>query len=72
MAKKTRTFAWSPLRTLMKNCGAEIVAREAVEELLDYLEKRAKNVTNTALTFTRHANRKKVTKSDIALALDLV
>ncbi len=70
MAKKTHAIAWSPLRSLMKDSGAEIVSRDAVETLLDYLEKRAKNLTNTALGFARHAGRKKVSKSDIQLALE--
>jgi hypothetical protein len=35
MAKKV--FAWSPVRKLMKDNGAEMVAREAVDALIDYL-----------------------------------
>ena len=37
MSKKV--FAWSPVRKLMKDNGAEMVAREAVDALVDYLEK---------------------------------
>lgn len=58
MAKKV--FAWSPIRKLMKDNGAEMVARDAVDALVDYLESSAKSVTNKALEMTRHAGRKKL------------
>ena len=70
MAKKRRIFAWSPLRALMKKAGAEIVSREAVESLLFYLEERSKKLTTAALKFAKHAKRKKITASDIQLAID--
>lgn len=58
MAKKV--FAWSPIRKLMKDNGAEMVARDAVDALVDYLETSARSVTNKALEMTRHAGRKKL------------
>ncbi|MBD3339563.1 MAG: histone [Candidatus Lokiarchaeota archaeon] len=70
MAKKV--FAWSPIRKLMKDNGAEMVARDAVDALIDYLEKLARNVTNKALEMTRHAGRKKLTLEDMDLALELL
>ncbi|MFX0186146.1 MAG: histone [Candidatus Hodarchaeota archaeon] len=70
MAKKV--FAWSPVRKLMKDNGAEMVARDAVDALIDYLEKTAKNVTNKALEMTRHAGRKKLTLEDMGLAMKLM
>ncbi len=70
MAKKV--FAWSPVRKLMKDNGAEMVAREAVDALIDYLEKVARGVTNKALEMTRHANRKKLTVTDMTLAMKLL
>jgi len=70
MAKKV--FAWSPVRKLMKDNGAEMVARDAVDALIDYLEKLAKGVTNKALEMTRHANRKKLTNADMDLAMKLI
>ena len=72
MAKKRRIFAWSPLRALMKKAGAEIVSREAVEGLLFYLEERSKTLTAMALKFAKHAKRKKITASDMQLAVDYV
>ncbi len=70
MAKKV--FAWSPIRKLMKDNGAEMVARDAVDALIDYLEKEARNVTNKALEMTRHAGRKKLTLNDMNLAMKLL
>ena len=56
MAKKV--FAWSPIRKLMKDNGAEMVARDAVDSLISYLEGAARRITNKALEMTRHAGRK--------------
>ncbi|MHA1803337.1 MAG: histone [Promethearchaeota archaeon] len=70
MAKKI--FAWSPIRKLMKDNGAEMVARDAVDALIDYLEALAKNVTNKALEMTRHAGRKKLVLEDLELALKVL
>ena len=70
MAKKI--FAWSPVRKLMKDNGAEMVARDAVDALIDYLEKLAKGMTNKALEMTRHAKRKKLTLNDMDLAMKIL
>ncbi len=70
MARKRRTFAWSPVRRLMKRAGAEIVSRNAVRTLLDFLEQRAKRLTETAIDFAKHSKRKKVSKDDMALAIE--
>jgi len=70
MAKKRRIFAWSPLRALMKTAGAEIVSRDAVELLLNYLEARSKKLTEVALIFAKHSKRKKISKGDMALAIE--
>ena len=67
---KQHAFAWSPVRALMADAGAEIVAKDAVEVLLDFLEDRATKLTSMALKFTRHANRKKVTAGDMELAIN--
>ena len=72
MAKKRRTFAWSPLRALMKDAGASIVARDAVETLLYFLEQKAKELTEASLKFAKHSNRKKITAADMKLAIDIV
>ncbi|UCC21104.1 MAG: NFYB/HAP3 family transcription factor subunit [Promethearchaeota archaeon] len=46
-----------------------MVARDAVDALIDYLEKLAKGMTNKALEMTRHAGRKKLTLEDMDLAM---
>lgn len=66
-----KVFAWSPIRELMKKSGAEMVAREAVDELISVLEKLAREWTSKALEMSRHANRKKLTKIDMEMALSL-
>ncbi len=68
---KAKIFAWSPIRELMKANGAEMVARDAVDELISVLERQAKDLTNRALEFSRHAGRKKVTAEDMNIALKL-
>ncbi len=65
-------FAWSPLRALMKKAGAEIVARDAVDKLMDFLEGYAKQLTDCALDIAKHSGRKKVTEDDMKIAIDLV
>jgi len=65
-------FAWSPLRALMKDAGAEIVSRAAVDKLMDYLETYAKSLTDCALDIAKHSGRKKVTAEDMKIAVDLV
>ncbi|MHA1512395.1 MAG: hypothetical protein ACTSRX_11840 [Promethearchaeota archaeon] len=70
MAKKKRIFAWSPLREKKKKAGAEIVSRQSVEQLLNYLEIRSKKLTEIALIFAKHSKRKKISKGDMALAIE--
>ena len=69
MAKKKHAFAWSPIRRLMKQQGASIVARNAVNLLIDHLEKTSIGLTEQARAFTMHANRKKITKNDLLLSI---
>ena len=66
-----KVFAWSPIRELMKKSGAEMVSRDAVDELIVYLEKFAKELTNRALEMSRHSGRKKLTKADMEMAVSL-
>jgi histone H3/H4 len=70
MAKK-RALAWSPVRDLMKSVGAQIVARDAVDLLISYMEESAKAVTANALKLTRHSKRTKLTRDDIDLVLKM-
>lgn len=62
-------ISWSPIRRLMKHNGAVIVARDAVDELVDWMSASAVKITKSALTLTKHGKRKKVTRDDILLAI---
>ncbi|MFX1364944.1 MAG: histone [Promethearchaeota archaeon] len=62
-------ISWSPIRRLMKHNGAIIVARDAVDELVEWLGTSAEKLTKTALQLTKHAKRKKITRDDILLAI---
>ena len=70
MSKK-KALAWSPVRDLMKSVGAQIVARDAVDLLISFLEEKAKSVTSDALKLTRHSKRTKLTRDDIDLVLKM-
>lgn len=65
-----KIIAWSPLRALMKGAGAEIVSRDCVDVLLNFLEERARKLTSVALSFAKHSKRRKITKDDVALAVE--
>jgi len=67
--KMSEYISWSPIRRLMKHNGAIIVARDAVDELIDWLTRSAEKITKTALNLTKHSKRKKVTREDILLAI---
>ena len=62
-------ISWSPIRRLMKHNGALIVARSAVDELVDWMGKSAEKLTKSALVLTKHGKRKKVTRDDVLLAI---
>ncbi len=67
MSKKAQ-FARSPVREMMRKSGAQVVAQDAVELLIDHIEQAAKQLTKQALMYAAHAKRKKVTRDDILLA----
>ena len=62
-------ISWSQIRRLMKHNGAVIVARDAVDELVDWMSTSAVTITKSALTLTKHGKRKKITRDDILLAI---
>ncbi len=53
----------------MASIGAKIVARDAVDFLIEYLSEHTIDITKRSLTLAKHANRKKITKDDIQLAV---
>jgi histone H3/H4 len=72
MGKRKRTFAWNPVRRLMKTNGANIVSRDAVELLITDLEKTSQILTQKAITFAKHSKRKKISKEDMLLAIKYI
>jgi histone H3/H4 len=71
MSKK-KALAWSPIRNIMKSVGAQIVARDAVDLMISFLEEKAKSITTDALKLTRHSKRTKLTRDDIDLVLKMM
>ncbi len=70
MAKK-KALSWSPVRGIMKSVGAQVVARDAVDLLITFLEEEAKGVITAALKLTRHSKRTKISREDIDLVLKM-
>ena len=68
MARK-RYFAWSPLRAVMADAGAKIVARDAIKHLIEWLQDEAVRISKRGYVLAKHSNRKKITKDDITLAI---
>ncbi len=62
-------LAIAPVRDLMKENGAKLVAKDAVMKLVEYLEGRIEEVTMKAVGLAKHAGRKKVMMSDVTLAI---
>ena len=67
-AGKTRSayIAKAPIRRLMKNEGAGLVAEDAVILLIEELTKAAKEVTKEAVKLVKGDKRKRVTAADNA------
>lgn len=66
MAKKTESYiAKAPIRRLMKREGADLVAADALDKLIAYLEKSAASATKDAIKITKADKRKRITAEDI-------
>ncbi len=64
--KKSEGYiAKAPIRRLMKKEGANLVAAEALDKLIDFLETSAANTTKEAITVCKADKRKRVTAADI-------
>ncbi len=73
MAKKTAPakdsyIAKAPIRRLMKKEGADLVAADALDKLIGYLEKSASEATKEAIKITKADKRKRVTAADVRKA----
>jgi histone H3/H4 len=68
-AKKSESYiAKAPIRRLMKKEGADLVAAEALDKLIEFLEKEAATTTKEAIKITKADKRKRVTAADIRKA----
>jgi histone H3/H4 len=67
-AERDAYIAKAPIRRLMKQEGAGLVAEEAVDLLISTLTDVAKKVTKQAVKLVRDENRKRVTAADILAA----
>jgi len=61
-------IAKAPIRRLMKKEGADLVAADALDKLIAYLEKTAADATKEAIKVTKADKRKRVTAADIRKA----
>jgi translation elongation factor aEF-1 beta len=68
MSKKLQ-FAKSPVREMMKKNGAQLVAKDAVDLLIDHIEQAANQLTRMSIMYAMHAKRKKITRDDVLLAI---
>jgi len=58
-------IAKAPIRRLMKKEGADLVAAEALDKLISYLESAAADATKAAISVCKADKRKRVTAADI-------
>jgi histone H3/H4 len=68
-AKKSESYiAKAPIRRLMKKEGADLVAADALDKLIGFLESAAADATKEAIKITKADKRKRVTAADIRKA----
>ncbi len=65
-AKRSSYIAKAPIRRLMKQEGAGLVAENAVELLITTLTKAGEAVTKKAVKLVKEDKRKRLTAADIA------
>ena len=61
-----KLLPFSKIRELMRDQGGDIVSREAVYGLIDYIEGLTKKITVIALEIGRKSGKKKISLKDIA------
>jgi len=65
-AKKAESYiAKAPIRRLMKKEGADLVAADALDKLISFLEGAAADATKEAIKICKADKRKRVTAADI-------
>jgi len=65
MKKSAVYIAKAPIRRLMKAEGAKLVAAEALNKLIGYLENAAADITKESIKLTKADKRKRITALDI-------
>ncbi len=65
---RKRDIPLAAMDRIMKKAGAERVSEGAKEELRDFLEEKAEEVSNAGIKLAQHAGRKTVKAEDINLA----
>jgi histone H3/H4 len=64
--KKAESYiAKAPIRRLMKKEGADLVAAEALDKLIGFLESKAAEVTKEAHKICKAEKRKRISAADI-------
>jgi histone H3/H4 len=66
--KVDRAIAKAPVRRMMKEVGAFLVAEDAVMCIINFLETMAKNISKKGLIIAEMDGRKKITGADITAA----
>lgn len=61
-------IAKAPIRRLMKRQGADLVAADALDRLIEYLENVAGETTEAAMKITQEDKRKRITEDDVRKA----
>jgi len=64
-SKSDGYIAKAPIRRLMKKEGADLVAAEALDKLIGFLEVKAAEATKEAIKICKADKRKRITASDI-------
>jgi len=61
-------LAKNTIERLMKHFGADRIGDSAKEEMINVLESIAKDITEKAIEYAKHAKRKTIKKEDVTLA----
>ena len=69
MATRKTTYPIAPIRRLAKEKDVSLMSKESLGIAQDIAIDATKDIAEKALSFARHAHRKKVNKKDVALAV---
>lgn len=69
MAKRTTILPKAPMARILVNAGAKRVSTEAMEAMVEALERVGLEISEQAIKNAKHAGRKTVHDSDVKLAV---